>query len=176
MALGTDLLDRVHARKIEYHSAVQGHSLAVVPCARAAGGDGNVVRVAVAENISHFGGANRLNNEIADFSVELFPKNRRIPVEIARQLFNDWRMREHPCRILKKTSQAGGVAQIHRTTPFQTLQRCLFFPCFEELQVRKAFCMLGCVKSVTHRSRSTGPSTPQAMSERRATSRAGMRI
>src|ERR1700735_5650017 len=44
------------------------------------------------------------------------------------------------------------------------------------LQVRKAFCMFGCVKSVTQRSRSTGPSTTDAMSARRGPWRAGVGV
>src|SRR5437016_2011615 len=44
------------------------------------------------------------------------------------------------------------------------------------LHVRKAFCMLGCVKSVLQSLRRTGPSTTQRISERRVTSFAEIRI
>jgi hypothetical protein len=45
---------------------------------------------------------------------------------------------------------------------------------FSEFQSLKVFCMLGSVKSAKHASRSMGPSTMQAMSERFTTSVAGI--
>jgi hypothetical protein len=96
------LLDAVHSCEVEDDAAMQRDSLAVVAGSRAAGGDRKIVDLAVTENVLDFGGGERLDDEVADLSVELFAEHRRIPVEIAGELLDSLGMGEDARRIAEE--------------------------------------------------------------------------
>jgi len=90
-----NFLDAIHSAEIQDYAAFQRNRLAVIAGTRAARGHRKIVRVAVAQNVLNFSRAARLHYDVSQLAVELFAKDRRIPVKIARELLDNLRIQNH---------------------------------------------------------------------------------
>jgi hypothetical protein len=81
--------DSIHVHQVEDDSAVEWNSLAVIACPCPAGCDSDISSMAVPEHFLYLLLSERLNDDLTDFTVELLAEHRRVPVEVARELFDD---------------------------------------------------------------------------------------
>lgn len=84
---------------------MQWHGLAIVSCARASGRDWYVERVAEAQHCANLFRGQRLHSRIGVFAIEQWTKDRRVPVEVAGQAFNDGGLRDNARWVAKHVSQ-----------------------------------------------------------------------
>lgn len=170
-SIRTDRFDPVHPRQVQHDAAMQRNSLPVISGSRSANGYWNVFDLAVAQHFLNLIGIQRLHDEVCDLTVKLLAQYGRVPVEVTRQPFDHLRMRENPRLVAEYGNQRADVIWTHiedfgSYLPGRELSLRL-------LQLRKAFCIFGCVNSELKRSRRTGPSTRHFISDRRAISFAG---
>jgi hypothetical protein len=70
-SIAIDRFNLIHTGKVEEHSPMERHGLAVVPCPGASRGHGNFVGVAVGQHILNFPDGQWMNDNVRDLAVEL---------------------------------------------------------------------------------------------------------
>jgi hypothetical protein len=92
---------------------LQRNGLAVVAGARAAHGDGNASARSNSAGLPNLGPRPAAARHVGDFAIELFAQHGRVPVEIARELLDDLRLREHAGLVAENFNDCANPIRIH---------------------------------------------------------------
>jgi hypothetical protein len=107
----------VHALEVEDDAAMEGDGLSIVAGASSTEGDGDFVLVAIAKDGEDLFGVEGLDDDVGVLAVELRFEDGRVPVEVAREAFDDLGLREDSrcvaeeigeicCKVLHGTASA----------------------------------------------------------------------